>query len=611
MANFLAELKRRNIFRVGAAYAVVAWILLQLVNNLTPALKLPDWASSLVVVLLLVGFPLVLIFAWVQQLPPESGAAARASTGKLDWALIGALVVVIALVSYQQLTSSLVTGTAENQQAGLATARTASATQSGAVSIAVLPFTNLSSDPEQGFFSDGMTEEITGALAKIADLRVVARTSAFQFKGENKDMRAVGQALGATHLIEGSVRKAGTRVRITAQLIKTDDGTHIWTENYDRELTDVFAIQEEIATAISGALRMPLGLAPGERLVGNRSIDPESYQQFLRAKPLVRLRAQGIPNAIQILEPLVARNPDYAPAWAQLAAAYGLTPNYHRSGSVEELRRVVDEFFPKAEAAGRRAIQLDPSLADGYASLARVQAGRGKYLVAEELGSKALTLDPANPDTLTTYSNLLAIVGRLKEALATKQKLLALEPFVPSFNADVAETLWLNGQNDEAVAMLKGLALTNFNRMSDLAMIYTSTRRYGEAADALQEVSLPSNNANFPPQMLAAAARLLRAAPTETNSPQSLPRLGRLWFVYLHVGATGRALDYYEYLADAGFFAAGGTEFALLWHPSYAPLRRTERFKALMRKGGYLEYWRAKGWPEFCRPMGTDDFVCD
>jgi TolB-like protein/tetratricopeptide (TPR) repeat protein len=610
MANFFAELKRRNIYRVGAVYAVVAWVLLQLAANVAPILDLPPWIARTVLLLLVIGFPVALVFAWVQQLAPESGPA-RASTGKLDWFIAGALVLVIALVSYEQLASSRDVGATESERDGVATARTASATQAGAVSIAVLPFANLSSDPEQGFFSDGMTEEITGALAKIADLRVVARTSAFQFKGENKDMRAVGLALGATHLIEGSVRKAGTRVRITAQLIKTDDGTHIWTENYDRELTDVFAIQEDIATAISGALRMPLGLAPGERLVANRSIDPESYQQYLRAKPLVRLRAQGVPEAIKILEPLVARNPNYAPAWALLASAYGLTPNYHRNGSLDELRRVADEFLPKGEAAARRAIQLDPGLADGYASLARVQAARGKYLLAEDLNSKALALDPDNPDTLTPYSNLLAVVGRLKEALAMKQKLRALEPFVPSFTADVAETLWLNGQNDDAIAMLKGLPLTNFNRMSDLAMIYTSMGRYGEAADILQEVSLPSNNPNFPPEMLAAAARLLRAAPMETNSPQSLPRLGRVWFVYLHVGASGRALDYYEYLADAGFFAAGGTEFALLWHTSYAPLRKTERFKALMRNGGYVEYWRAKGWPEFCRPMGADDFVCN
>jgi TolB-like protein len=589
----------------------VAWFLLQLSANVAPILDLPPWIARTVLLLLVIGFPVALVFAWVQQLAPESGGLARISTGKLDWFIAAALVLVIALVSYEQLASSRDDGATKSERDGVATARAASATQSGAISIAVLPFANLSSDPEQGFFSDGMTEEITGALAKIADLRVVARTSAFQFKGENRDMRAVGQALGATHLIEGSVRKAGTRVRITAQLIKTDDGTHIWSENYDRELTDVFAIQEEIATAISGALRMPLGLAPGERLVTNRSIDPEAYQQYLRAKPLIRSRRTGVPVAIKILESLVASNPDYAPAWAQLAAAYGLTPNYHRNGSVDELRRVVDEFFPKAEAAGRRAIELDPGLADGYASLARVQAGRGKYLLAEDLGSKALALDPANPDALTTHSNLLAIVGRLKEALALKQRLRALEPFVPSFNADVAEALWLNGKNDEALAIINGMALADFNRVSDLAMIYTSMGRYGEAADALQEVSLPSDNPNFPPEMLAAAARLLRATPMETDSPQNLPRLGRLWFVYLHVGATGRALDYYEYLADAGFFAAGGTEFALLWHPSYAPLRKTERFKALMRKGGYVDYWREHGWPEFCRPIGAADFVCD
>ena len=260
----------------------------------------------------------------------------------------------------------------KSQQAGVAAARAASATKAGAISIAVLPFTNLSSDPEQEFFSDGMTEEITAALAKVADLRVVARTSAFQFKGENKDMRAVGQALGATHLIEGSVRKAGTRVRITAQLIKTDDGTHIWSENYDRELTDIFAIQEDIATAIAGALRMPLGLAPGERLVSNRSIDPESYQQYLRAKALVRARGlKPLTDAAALLEQVVARDPDYAPAWALLAQAYGQrrSSTRRRSGPAEELRRLVDASLPRAEAAARRAIQLDPNLADGYFAL--------------------------------------------------------------------------------------------------------------------------------------------------------------------------------------------------------------------------------------------------
>jgi len=248
-------------------------------------------------------------------------------------------------------------------------ARATSSTQAGAISIAVLPFENLSGDATQEFFSDGMTEEITSALAKIADLRVVGRTSAFQFKGEKKDWRAIGQALLATHLLEGSVRKAGTRVRVAVQLIKTDDGKQIWSESYDRELTDVFAIQEDIATAISGALRMPLGLKAGEHLVSNRAIDPDSYQQYLRAKSLVRGRGQtGLLNSATLLEEIVGRNPNFAPAWALLALDYHLQPNSNptrTTGSLAEFRNVVNALRPMAEAAAQRAVELDPNLADG------------------------------------------------------------------------------------------------------------------------------------------------------------------------------------------------------------------------------------------------------
>src|SRR6185369_10943717 len=177
------------------------------------------------------------------------------------------------------------------QQADGAAARQRSLSPAGAISIAVLPFVNLSSDKEQEFFSDGMTEEITSALAKVPNLRVVGRTSAFQFKGENKDLRAIGQALSATHLIEGSVRKDGNQLRITAQLIKADDGTHLWTESYDRELKGVFAVQEEIATAIAASLEVPLGLKKGEALVPNRTSDETVYENYLRAKALVRSRS--------------------------------------------------------------------------------------------------------------------------------------------------------------------------------------------------------------------------------------------------------------------------------------------------------------------------------
>ncbi len=343
MGSFFSEFKRRHIYRVAAAYAVVAWVLLQLVANVAPILELPPWvARALLLLLLVIGFPLAILLAWARE--PEGDASQRAMTG--------GLVLVIALVAYQELAPADRTVV----QSGVDATRAAANSPATALSIAVLPFSNLSSDPEQEFFSDGITEEITAALAKISDLRVVARTSAFQFKGENRDMRALGQQLGATHLIEGSVREAGTRVRITAQLINTGDGTHLWSENYARELTDIFAIQEEIATAIAGALRMPLGLVAGARLVSSRTIDTESYQQYLRAKPLVRAAAVGVPQVIEILQPVVVRNPDYAPAWALLAEAYVLMPTYRRDRPVAELRRIVEEFLPKGGV--RRAAQF-------------------------------------------------------------------------------------------------------------------------------------------------------------------------------------------------------------------------------------------------------------
>ena len=314
MANFFVELKRRHIYRVGAAYVVVAWALTQLVEILAQVFTLPLWIAQLAIVLLAVGFPIALFIAWtIESKPHEAVASAvRSRPTIVDWTLCGALAIVMLLIGYQQIAPSF---DATAPQPGVDTARSKSLDPAGAVSVAVLPFANLSSDPEQEFFSDGMTEEITTALAKVADLRVVGRTSAFQFKGENQDLRAIGQRLNATHLIEGSVRKAGDRVRITVQLIKADDGTHLWSENYDRQLTDIFAIQEDIARTVTTSLNMSLGLNPGQNLVDNRSVDSELYEKFLRAKALFMGRGGGNTEqaaeqsrAASLLEEVVAKN---------------------------------------------------------------------------------------------------------------------------------------------------------------------------------------------------------------------------------------------------------------------------------------------------------------
>ena len=615
MTNFLAELKRRNIYRVAAAYAVVAWVLIQLVSNVSPMLRLPDWAGTLVLVLLFVGFPIALLFAWIHQLAPERGALAPVTTGKLDWVLIGALVVVIALVSYQQLAPAVGNRTAQIEGANVSAARQASVSTTSAVSIAVLPFVNLSSDKEQEYFSDGMTEEITAALAKVSNLRVVGRTSAFQFKGENKDLRAIGQALSATHLIEGSVRKDGNEVRITAQLIKSDDGTHLWTESYNRELKGVFAIQEEIATAIAGALRVPLGLKEGQSLVANRTSDTDSYQDYLRARALERGRGALEPGgpltqAIKLLEGVVARDPNYAPAWGLLGRAYATVPVFTPAlvnGSTNELRRIGAQSLQKADYAAQQAIRLDPNNIDGMTALGLARRFRGGsgFVQEEDLIKQALSFDPENSDALHQYGIMLANVGRLKDSLASRLRLQAQEPFVPVFNWNTAQVLWENGRNNEAVAILKASPPTYFPRVV-LAQVYASMGRYGEAADALREV--PSGI--FLPEELEEAIRLLRTAPAQAASPQTILSSRLLGFVYLYAGAANRALDYFEGLAEAGVPALGNYP-SLLWAPAYASLRKTERFKAYVRKIGLVDYWLARGWPDLCHPTGANDFACE
>jgi TolB-like protein/DNA-binding SARP family transcriptional activator len=469
------------------------------------------------------------------------------------------------------------------------------------ISLAVLPFVNLSGDPAQDFFSDGMTEESTAALSKLPGLLVVARTSAFQFKGKNVDLKTAGKQLGATHLIEGSVRKAGERVRVTVQLIDARTGNHVWTENYDREVADILSLQDDIARAIALSLRLPLGLNPGETLVAKREIDPDSYQQFLRAKQLVRARTRGAAKAIEILEALVARNPGFAPAWVQLSRAYAAFIVANENAPNEELRRIRVAYGQKRESAAKHAVELDAYSADAYWALGMSQFGEGSLRSREELFSKALALDPNNPDILTSYGQQLLRAGRLKEALAILQKVVELEPFVPVYTGNLGEALWLNGQNEAALTVLKSGPRGNA-RSVELARVYASMGRFSDAADAVLE----SPTGMFPATLVADASRLLRTAPAKTAAPETLPRLGSFGFTYLYVGAPMRALELHEELAETG---GGGT--ALLWHSSYAPVRKSERFKTLMRKVGLVDYWRAKGWPDLCHPVGVDDFACN
>jgi adenylate cyclase len=528
-----------------------------------------------------------------------------------------ALVSLIALFAYREFASV-------NLPQRVVTERAAGASEASAVSIAVLPFLNLSGDPAEEFFSDGMTEEITAALTKVPDLKVVARTSAFEYKGQNRNVQAIGRSLGATHVIEGSVRRDGDRVRITAQLIQADDGLHVWAESYDREFSDVFAIQEDIARSIAGALRIPLDLP---QLVSSRTGDVGIYEQYLRAKILFNSRASGSHEEVRAV---IARDPGFAPGWAlsaelhmaalatatrgsipeepsdEMRRSLGWAPGRQGAIAEEESGRAVAFLLDSAETAAKKAIELDPSLPSGYALLGSIQARRQNWSAAEDLTLRALERDPDNPAGLYEYGLILAGAGRLKDALPIRVQLQTLEPFVPIYNIGNANIMRFAGQSAAGIAIIEAISpstTVTYNRNVYLATAYAAQGQYARAADTLLLI-----RAQVPREAVEDAAQLLRSAPKKVHAPAGLPTFNNeLNFVYAHVGAIERVMEYYEYGLRLGNVQGAYR----LWDPVYAPLRKTDRFKRFVRDVGLVGYWRARGWPGLCRPTSADDFVCD
>jgi TolB-like protein len=465
------------------------------------------------------------------------------------------------------------------------------------VSVAVLPFANMSGDPSQEFFSDGMAEEINSALASVPNLRVVARTSAFQFKNQNRDVHAIAQALHASHLVEGSVRKSGTRVRITAELVRAEDGVNIWTNSYERDMADVFAIQEEIAGAVSTALRAPLGLKQGEHLVSSRPKDQETYELYLRGRAALRGRTR---QEVDLLGQVVARDQNFAPGWAKLSEARReMAIDLERRGDAARRPQLLDG----AEAAARKAIALDPRYAGGYAALSGVDFVRGKWAEAIDLAKQGLALDPEEPELLNNYSTTLRALGYLKEGLRIREQLALLEPFDALYNRQTAELRLANGKIDEGIKSLEvlhGAAIAGYS----LAAAYSEQGRFNEAADVLLEA--PVYQAFRP--VHDSAIEAFRALAQRRAPATSLPVFDEEFsFVYIALGEPERLLDWPEKAMSNSDYRP----ITSLWWPMPASVRRTERFKMLVRNAGLVDYWRAHGWPDLCHPVGADDFACN
>ncbi len=376
-APFLRELRRRKVFRVAAAYAVAGWAVIEVCATVIPALHLPETITTVVVLFTLVGFAPALLLAWAFDVTPR-GVERTASndpprTRRNLW-LVGTIGVLIALGA----------GALFFWPKAPPVANAPSRVMK---SVAVLPFVNMSGDPANDYFSDGITEEILNAISHLPDLRVASRTSAFAYKGKNQDIADIATALRVTNVLEGSVQRMGERVRVTAQLIDAKSGFHLWSEKFDRETKDLFAVQDEIAQSIARALKLKLGGASSVAHRGTENID--SYELYLRA---LEKRENSLPSALELVERALALDPKFAAAYALQAKLFSSL------AFASPENKSWDRYIERGEQAARRAVELDPHLADAYAALGEMARRRGDFAAARTNFERATKLKPADPD---------------------------------------------------------------------------------------------------------------------------------------------------------------------------------------------------------------------
>ena len=418
--SLFKELNRRNVFKVGIAYVVVAWLVLQVADVLFNNLQAPAWVFRVLLVFLVVGFPIAVLFAWAFELTPEG--LRRESTADKEEALAGKPIV---LATETPLSESQLS-------------------DSSGKSIAVLPFVNMSDDEGNEYFSDGVSEEILNLLSKTPQLRVAARTSSFAFKGKDSKISDIGDLLRVDHILEGSVRKAGKQVRITAQLVKVSDGYHLWSESYDHTLDNIFAIQDEIASSVAEQLRITLlGGQPS-----SAETDPEAFSLYLRARELFRQgSSQGWEQAEMLLKQSLDIAPDYAASWANLADVY-----------IEQSHKALipaNEGYELAREAASKAITIDSCNADAHATLGDISATYDVELqpAAHHIG-RALALQPTNSSILQKAADVAVALNRLNEAIRLLEYAVIQDPVNSLCHARLGVNYFFAGQFEKAIGSL-------------------------------------------------------------------------------------------------------------------------------------------------------------
>ena len=546
--RFFAELKRRRVFRVMAVYGAVAFVILQVADIALPGLGLPEWTITLILALTLLGFPFAVVLAWAFDMTPEGmQRTADATPAELSQIIAAPAsqrwpAGVLALVGMTALLAGAwYVGRQSAPAATLDPVSASTAAEVSSPSIAVLPFVNMSSDPEQEYFSDGISEELLNLLAKIPELQVAARTSSFSFKGENLEVTEIADRLNVAHVLEGSVRKSGSQVRITAQLIRADDGFHLWSETWDRTLDDIFAIQDEIAADVAEQLKVRLlGTAPRVE-----ETDPEAYALYLQGRQLGRQgTTEGREESNALYLQALAIDPDYA------AAASGLASNYINQTGFGQLPQ--NEGVRLARDAANRALAIDPQYALAYSHLGRIALVFEDDLVAAARHfERALQLDPNHPDILRDAAKLANALDRSEEAVALLESAVARDPVNPVGRSNLGLHYLYAGRWDEsirsyrrALSLSPGMEGTHYN-------IGVALLLKGEPEAALEEIQQEADETWRLLGLAKAFHELGRTAESDSALAELIEKYEQGWayniaYVLAYRGETDRAFEWLD-----------------------------------------------------------------
>jgi TolB-like protein/tetratricopeptide (TPR) repeat protein len=583
--NFFAELKRRNVYKVAVAYAVVAWLLIQAASIFFPAFDVPPWVMKIFIIVIIFGFPVALIFSWAFEITPEgikleseiepTKSIARRTGRKIVAVTIALAVVAAGLFVYQLVRSRSDTS---------AYPTTATIVNK---SIAVLPFDNLSRDPDNAYFCEGVQDEILTRLAKVADLKVISRTSTQHFKSTPDNLPQIAKQLGVAHILEGSVQKSNDQVRVTVQLINAITDAHLWAEIYDRKLTDIFAVESDIAKTIADTLQAKLTGSEKISIAKTPTVNPEAYELYLKGRFFWNKRtAADLRKGIDYFNQATSKDPGYALAYAGLADSYVILSVFGAASPQDSI--------PQARAAAKKALELDDTLAEAHASSGRI-AGPYDFEFDRSIAEfeRAIQLNPnyAMAHHWLSWGPLTAL-ARFDRAIAEGKRAVELDPLSLINNADLGGNVYFNARRyDEAIAQLR--KTIEIDPRFYLAHYYLGQafQLKGQRTEAITEYQ-KAVELDDDPEALAYLGQAYARAGQRDEAQKILAHLREgaksryvsgysMALMFMGLGDKEQAIDALERAYREG---AGNDLFTIRVDPMLDDLRGEPRFEALAEK---------------------------